>query len=329
LPNGSTPIDFAYRVHSAVGNRMNGARVNGRIVPISYRLQNGDIVEIITSTNEHGPSRDWIDIARSSQAKNKIKQWFKRENREENIVRGRELVEKEIKRQGYIPSQLLKPEWVDRLIKRYNFNSLDDAYSAVGYDGISSTKLVLKLVDEYKAVNKSPETVADLMQQSGQEAQKADRGRKKQPEGGVLVRGIGNCLVRLSHCCNPVPGDPIVGYITRSRGVSVHREDCVNVTNSVDDNNRLVDVSWYEQIVETYQAAILVIANDRPVLLSDITSSIGELKIPIKTINAKVSRENFAMIDLILEINGKAQLDMIIRKLKAVDSVVRVSRSLH
>ena len=329
LPSGSTPIDFAYRVHSAVGNRMNGARVNGRIVPISYRLQNGDIVEIITSVNEHGPSRDWIDIANSSQAKNKIKQWFKRENREENIVRGRELIEKEIKRQGFIPSQLLKPEWIDRLLKRYNFNTLDDAYSAVGYDGISSTKLVLKLVDEYRAVNKSPETVADLVQQSGQDQQKNDRNRKKPPEGGVLVRGIGNCLVRLSHCCNPVPGDPIVGYITRSRGVSVHREDCVNVTNSVDDNNRLVEVSWYEQVTETYQAAILVVANDRPILLSDITGSIGEFKVPIKTINAKVSRENFAVIDLILEINGKAQLDMIIKKLRGVESVIRVSRSLH
>ena len=329
LPNGSTPIDFAYRVHSAIGNRMNGARVNGRIVPISYRLQNGDIVEIITSVNEHGPSRDWLDIAISAQAKNKIKQWFKRENREENIVRGKELVEKEIKRQGFIPSQLLKQEWIDSLLKRYNFKTLDDAYSAVGYDGISSTKLVLRLVNEFRAVNKQPETTEEILQQSGRDAQVSERGRKKPPESGVLVRGVGNCLVRLSHCCNPVPGDTIVGYITRSRGVSVHRDDCVNVSKTVDDDNRLVEVSWYEQLTETYQAALLIVANDRSEMLYDITSMIREMKIAIKTINAKVSSENFAIIDLLIEINGKAQLDAIIKKITQIKNVVRVSRSLH
>ena len=329
LPNGSTPIDFAYRVHSAVGNRMNGARVNGRIIPITYTLQNGDIVEIITSVNEHGPSRDWLDIVKSPQAKNKIKQWFKRENRDENIVRGKELIEKEMKRQGFVPSQLLKPEWVDRLLKRYSFNTLDDAYSAVGYEGISSAKLVFRLVEEYREANKTPETVAELISQTNQDAQKTERRRKKQQEGEILVRGIGNCLVRLSHCCNPVPGDAIVGYITRSRGVSVHRGDCVNVINSEDEEHRLVEVSWLDQISEKHQAAILITANDRPALLSDITSSIGELKIPIRTINAKVSRDNLAVIDLILEIVDKIQLDMIIKKINDIESVIRVTRSIH
>ena len=329
LPNGSTPIDFAYRVHSAIGNRMNGARVNGRIVPISYALQNGDIVEIITSVNEHGPSRDWLDIAKSGQAKNKIRQWFKRENRDENIVRGKELIEKEIKRQGFLSSQLLKPEWIDRLLKRYNFNTLDDAYSAVGYEGISGTKLVFRLVEEYRSVNKTPETVSDLVLQNSQENQKSEPRRKKQPDNEILVRGIGNCLIRLSHCCNPVPGDPIVGYITRSRGVSVHRNDCVNVINSSDEEQRLVEVSWLDRISETYQAAILIVAGDRPALLSDITSSIGELKMPIKTINAKVSHDNLATIDLLLEISDKTQLDMIIKKINSIESVIRVTRSIH
>jgi len=330
LPNGSTPIDFAYRVHSAIGNRMNGARVNGRIVPISYRLQNGDMVEIMTSVNEHGPSRDWLDIAKSGQAKNKIKQWFKRENREENIVRGKELIEKEIKRQGFLPSQLLKPEWIELLLRRYSFKTLDDAYSAVGYDGISSTKLVQRLVTEFQANNKQDGLVLELVQKKGQEPQKPEKKSKKAPEGGILVRGVGNCLVRLSHCCNPVPGDPIVGFITRSRGVSVHRDDCANVfITDGDEKNRLVDVSWFEQITETYQAALLIVATNRPVLLNDITSSIGEQKIPIMTINAKVTRDNFAKIDLTLEINGKAQLDTIIKKLSLINSVVRVSRSLH
>ena len=329
LPNGSTPIDFAYRIHSAIGNRMNGARVNGRIVPISYTLQNGDIVEIITSVNEHGPSRDWIDIAKSGQAKNKIRQWFKRENRDENIVRGKELVEKEIRRQGFLSSQLLKPEWIDRLLKRYNFNSLDDAYSAVGYEGISGTKLVYRLVEEFRAVNKTPDTVAELAQQNSQDAGKPERRRNKQPDNEILVRGIGNCLIRLSHCCNPVPGDPIVGYITRSRGVSVHRSDCVNVMNSTDEEHRLVEVSWLSRISETYQAAILIVADDRPALLSDITSSIGELKMPIKTINAKVSRDNLATIDLILEITDKTQLDMIIKRINNIENVIRVTRAIH
>ncbi|MCL2057757.1 MAG: bifunctional (p)ppGpp synthetase/guanosine-3',5'-bis(diphosphate) 3'-pyrophosphohydrolase [Oscillospiraceae bacterium] len=335
LANGSTPIDFAYRVHSAIGNRMNGARVNGRIVPISYTLQNGDIVEIITSVNEHGPSRDWLDIVKSGQARSKIRQWFKRENREENIVRGKELVDKEIKRQGYLPSQLLRADLVDRLIKRYNFAALDDAYSAVGYNGISSTKLVFRLVEEYNAVSKTPpETVTEFikqnsLQQGVQELKKVAGRKKRQADSEILVRGVANCLVRTSHCCNPVPGDPIVGYITRSRGVSVHRFDCVNVVNSVDDDNRLVEVSWYDQVIETYQAAILIVANDRPVLISDITSSIGELMIPIKNINAKVSRDNLAMIDLILEIVDKTQLDTIIRKINGIDSVIRVTRSIH
>lgn len=332
LPNGSTPIDFAYRVHSAIGNRMNGARVDGRIVPITYKLQNGDIVEIITSVSEHGPSRDWLDIVKSSQAKSKIRQWFKRENREENIVRGKELFEKEIKRQGFTPAQLMKPEWIEKLLRRYNFNTLDDAYSAVGYEGISGIKLVSRLAEEYNefnSANKTPETIMELVAQSGPEVKKPERARRKPPENGILVKGIGNCLVRLSHCCNPVPGDQIIGFITRSRGVSVHRSDCVNVANADDEEHRLVDVSWYEQITETYKAAVLIVANDRQVLLTDITSAIAALRIPIKTINAKVSRDNLAIIDLILEINGKAQLDVLLKRLRDIESVVRVTRSLH
>ena len=335
LPSGSTPIDFAYRVHSAIGNRMNGARVNGRIVPISYELQNGDIVEIITSVNEHGPSRDWLDIVKSGQARSKIRQWFKRENRDENIVRGKDLVEREIKRQGFLPPQLLKPEWIDRLLKRYNFNTIDDVYSAVGYEGISSTKIVFRLVEEFRSTEKSATnlgadgSVADYTQQSSQEIPETVKKPSKQPDSEILVRGLSNCLVRLMHCCNPVPGDKIIGYITRSRGVSVHRHDCANVVNAIDDSNRMIEVSWYERIAEKYQAAILIEANDRPALLSDITKSIGEIKIPIKSINAKVSRDNIATIDLLLEIIDKLQLDQIIRKINVIESVLKVSRSIH
>ncbi|MDR1439278.1 MAG: bifunctional (p)ppGpp synthetase/guanosine-3',5'-bis(diphosphate) 3'-pyrophosphohydrolase [Clostridiales bacterium] len=334
MPNGSTPIDFAYRVHSAIGNRMNGARVNGRIVPISYLLQNGDIVEIITSSTVHGPSRDWLDIVKSSQAKSKIKQWFKRENRDENIVRGKELVERELRRMGYAPAQLFKPEWVQKVLSRYNFNSLDDAYSAIGYEGISASKIVLKLVEEYRQEHKVEQllgTVQQLLEMQHQdakekEAQKAARERKAPPESGILVKGIDNCLVRLSRCCNPVPGDPIIGYITRARGVSVHRADCVNAITGVDDTNRLIEVSWYVGAGKAYPAELSIVAKDRDALLSDITSIISASKIPLIAVNAKSSKDNFAMIRLTLEINDRAQLESIIKRFNGVESVLNVTR---
>jgi GTP pyrophosphokinase len=334
MQKGCTPIDFAYRVHSAIGNRMNGARVNGRIVPITYKLQNGDIVEIITSSTVHGPSRDWLDIVRSSQAKSKIKQWFKRENREENIVRGKEMVDKELKRQGFTTAQLFRPEWVQQVLQRYNFNSLDDAYSAVGYEGISANKIVLKLLEEYRLVHKQDQPGDSLQQQmqqmqqmqDGRDAQKAARERKAPPESGILVKGIDNCLVRLSRCCNPVPGDPIIGFVTRTRGVSVHRVDCVNAACGADDADRLIQVSWYEGAKEAYPANISIVANDRPALIADVNNVVSSLKIPLVGMYAKISKDNFAMIKMTLEITDKDQLDAVIKKIQGVASVLNVTR---
>ncbi|MDR1060897.1 MAG: bifunctional (p)ppGpp synthetase/guanosine-3',5'-bis(diphosphate) 3'-pyrophosphohydrolase [Clostridiales bacterium] len=337
MPIGSTPIDFAYRVHSAIGNRLNGARVNGRIVPISHTLQNGDIVEIITSSTVHGPSRDWLDIVKSSQAKSKIKQWFKRENRDENIVRGKELAERELRRLGYAPAQLFRPEWIQKVLARYNFNSLDDAYSAIGYEGISANKIVLKLAEEYRQEHRAEQQLGtveqqlaqqQLQQQDAKDAQKAakERERKAPPESGILVKGIDNCLVRLSRCCNPVPGDPIIGYVTRARGVSVHRADCVNASAGVDDTNRLVEVSWYEGADKAYPANISIVAKDRQALLSDVTNIISASKIPLIAVNARSSRDNFAMIRLTLEISDKAQLEAIIKRFNGVESVLNVTR---
>lgn len=320
----STPIDFAYAIHSAIGNKMVGAKVNGKIVPLDYSLNNGDIVEILTVSNSHGPSRDWLKIVKTSQAKNKINQWFKKEKREENILRGKELIEKDLKKNGLTYAQLFKPEWVDLLLKRYNFNSLDDMYASVGYGGITVSKVIGKLKEEFKKTLK-PEEIEQFFEPS--KAQRPDKKKKNIPENGVVVKGIDNCLVRLSRCCNPVPGDDIIGYITRGRGVSVHRKDCLNVTNASDTAERMIEVSWYSSNNVAYKADITVMANDRTALLMEITNVIGEAKIPLKAINARTTKEQIAIMNLTLEIVDTEQLDKIIKKLKKVSGVFEVTRN--
>ena len=324
LPIHSTPIDFAYAIHSAIGNKMMGARVNGEIVKLGYGLKNGDIVEILTSSAVHGPSRDWLKIVKSSQARNKINQWFKKENREENILRGKEALDRELKKQGHTFSQLFKNEWIEIILKKFNFTSLDDVYSAVGYGGIGASKIVTRLKEEYKKTLKPEELEQELMEQ---ELQKIEKKKKTVPESGIIVKGIDNCLVRLSRCCNPVPGDNIIGYITRGRGVSVHRSDCTNVVNSIGEDDRLIEVKWYTANNVAYKADITVMANDRTALLMEITNAIGEAKIPLKAINARTTRDQLAIINLTLEITDTDQLDKIIKKLKKVDSVFDVTRN--
>ena len=325
LPNGSTPVDFAYNIHSAIGNKMGGARVNGKIVPLGYQLQNGDIVEIITSSSIQGPSRDWLKIVKSSQAKNKINQWFKRENREENVVRGKELVERELKKQGYPYSQLFKAEWVDLLLKRYSFQSLDDVYSAVGYGGITANRIVSRLVDEYRKANKIEQFIE--IAQEGNDVQKQSTKKANLPQSGIVVMGLENCLVRLSRCCNPVPGDQIIGYVTRARGVSVHRADCINAVENIDDSNRLIQVSWNTDLKDSYLADITIIARDRAGLMMDISSIAMAADISMQGINAKISKNEFAIISLTLEINDTKQLDNIIRKIMGVKSIINVTRA--
>lgn len=326
LPAGSIPVDFAYAIHSAIGNKMMGARVNGEIVKLNYTLKNGDIVEIITSANVHGPSRDWLKIVKSSQARNKINQWFKKENREENVQRGREHIDRELKKQGLAYAQLFRNEWVDLMLKKYNFSTLDDMFSAVGYGGISSSKIITRLKEEYRKTLK-PDELAKLEEElhSKQEREK-EKKRKTPPENGVIVKGIHNCLVRLSKCCNPVPGDDITGYITRGRGVSVHRSDCSNISSSRGEDERLIEVKWYTAVNLAYMANITVLANDRVALLMDVTNTIGELKIPLKAMNARTTRDQIAIINLTLEIIDTEQLNKIIKKLKKLDSVFEVTR---
>lgn len=324
LPVGSTPIDFAYAIHSAVGNKMMGAKINGEIVRLGCELKNGDIVEILTSSNVHGPSRDWLKIVKSSQARNKINQWFKKENREENIIRGKDHIEKELKKQGMSYNQLFKNEWLEIIFRKYTFNSLDDMYSAVGYGGISSSKIVTRLKEEYRKTVK----LEDIEQETEAELQnKNEKKKKSAPESGIIVKGIDNCLVRLSRCCNPVPGDNIIGYITRGRGVSVHRSDCTNIINNLSEDDRLIEVKWYMASNVAYKADITVMANDRTALLMEVTNVIGESKIPLKAINARTTRDQLAIINLTLEITDTEQLDKIIKKLKKIDSVFDVTRN--
>jgi len=332
LPIGSNPIDFAYAIHSAIGNKMMGARVNGELVKLNYELKNGDIVEILTSSSVHGPSRDWLKIVKSSQARNKIKQWFKKENREENILRGREYIDRELKKQGYTFNQLFRNEWIDIVLRKYNFNSIDDMFSAVGYGGIGASKIVSRLREEYRKTLKPEELKAELereqlLRQDKEKDKEKDKKKKNVPENGVIVKGIENCLVRLSRCCNPVPGDEIIGYITRGRGVSVHRTDCINVVNNRGEQERLIEVKWYTSMNAAYKADITVMANDRTQLLMEVTNAIGEAKIPLKAMNARTTRDQIALIGLTLEITDTEQLDKIIRKLRKVDGVFEVTRN--
>jgi guanosine-3',5'-bis(diphosphate) 3'-pyrophosphohydrolase len=327
LPAGSTPVDFAYYIHSAVGNRMMGAKINGKIVPISYKLKNGDIVEILTSSSVHGPSRDWLKIIKSSQARNKINQWFKKEKREENILRGKEIVEKELKKQGFAFAQLFKAEWVELILKRYNFNTLDDVYSAIGYGAITANRIISRLKEEYRKTLKPGELEESMLESAV--PTKTTQKKKTIPENGIVVKGIENCLARLARCCNPVPGDEVIGYITRGRGVSVHRKNCANIVEHIDDKDRLIEVNWYTASNMAYNAGITVMANDRTALLMELTNVIGESKIPLKAINARTTKDQIAIMNLTLEITDTEQLNKIIKRLKKVDSVFEVTRNKY
>ena len=306
---------------------MMGAKVNGKIVPLEYNLQNGDIVEVLTSASVHGPSRDWLKIAKTSQARNKINQWFKKEKREENIERGKDLIERELKKVGLTHSQLFKSEWIDIILKKYSFNSLDDLYANVGYGGISASKIIARLRDEYKKVSKPelPEVVNEE-----QESETEVRKEKKHSNNGIIVKGIENCLVRLSRCCNPVPGDDIIGYVTRGRGVSVHRKDCTNIQNisiADEENNRIIEVAWQVSDNASYLSDIQILANDRTGFLAEVTNCIAEAKIPLKGMNARTTKEKVVVINLTLEISNTEQLDKIIKKLRKLGGVFEVNRS--
>ncbi len=323
LPKGAVPLDFAYAIHTEIGNKCVGAKVNGKLVPLDYQLQTGEIVEILTSGSSRGPSRDWLKIVKTSQAKSKIKQWFKKERREENIDKGKEMLEREAKRQGYVLSQLMKNEWLEPIYKKYGFNSFDDVYSAIGYGGLTTNQILLRLINEYKRTQKAaaPEAADD----TGAKQAKDDR-HKKHYGKGIQVKGIDNILVRIARCCNPVPGDEIIGYITKGRGVSVHRVDCINLAEITEEQHRFIDVEWTEQDRASYNAEIQIIARDRQSLLADITSAIANMDITITAVNARTNRNRLASINLGVEIGNTQQLEKVMRQLKKLQDVLDVYR---
>ncbi len=324
LPAGSTPIDFAFSIHSAVGCKMQGVKVNGKISNLDYILQNGDIVEIMTSSAVKGPSRDWLKLCKTSQARSKINQWLKKERREENVQHGKELIEKELKRINLTHSQLFRPEWVEALCKKYTFSALDDIYAAVGYGGLTVNKVIGKLREEYKRALKTENPDSDIVIPETQQR------RKKMSSNGVVVEGIEDCLVRFSRCCNPVPGDDIVGYITRGRGVSIHRKDCPNIRGSEksEEKERLITVHWENEVEQkgSYITQIQVCANDRKGLLAEMASAISDLKILITGINSKLSKDNVVVVNFTIEINSKLELDTVAKKLNNVKGVFEVKR---
>ncbi|TYO95102.1 RelA/SpoT family protein [Desulfallas thermosapovorans] len=324
FPAGSTPLDFAYRVHTQVGHNCVGAKVNDKIVPLDYTLKNGDRVEVLTSKQSHGPSRDWLKIVKTSQAKTKIRQWFKKEQREDNIARGRELLEREIKKQG------LEPETVksDKLVEyghKMNLASLDDVYAAVGDGTVSASSLVNKLREDALRADKKAlagECLNTLLQQS--EPRPLPSWGK--PTQGIRVRGIDNLLIRLAHCCNPVPGDDIVGYITRGRGVSIHREDCPNVESLLNEPDRLVEVAWDKDFHSPFQVRLEIVGADRAGLLSDIMAILMELKMSANWVNARGRKDNTGVVEMILEMRNMDQLDYLINRFSRVQDVYSVHR---
>ena len=325
FPAGATPIDFAFGIHSAVGCKMQGAKVNGKITNLDYQLQNGDIVEIITSSAIHGPSRDWLQIVKTSQARTKIHQWFKKEKREENIVKGKEMLEREVKRQGLGDLELTSQKYIDMIVKRYGFACTDDLYSNIGYGGVQLNNVISKLKDEYKKNNTNPES--KLLDMTA-EAQK--KPGKSSASNGIIVKGVDNCLVRYSKCCNPVPGDKIIGYITRGRGVSVHRQDCVNVSALYTDDEekkRLIDVFWEDSKEEFYLAHLKIVGSDRSGLLVDTANAISDTKVSLKTLNARTTKDAMAIIEASVEIRNITQLEHLITKLKNIKDVVDVTRN--
>lgn len=323
LSQGAVPIDFAYRIHTDVGNRCIGAKVNGRIVPLEYKLSNGDIVEIITSKQANGPSRDWLNIVGSSETKNKIRQWFKREKREENIVKGRELLERESKRLGYDAKIFLKSDRIINIANKLNLQSEDNILASVGYGGITVASVISKLVELHKSELKSntPKELSAILSEL-----KPKRAKSKVDQG-ILVKGEAGLLVRLSKCCNPVPGDSIVGYITRGRGVAVHRVDCLNVINNVDDLDRLIEVSWNISVGQVYKVSITVTTTDSPGVLAEIFRLTSESKINVPNLRAKTNSKNkMSVAEMELEISDLGQLEYIMNKIRQLKDVVSVER---
>ena len=328
LPNGSTPVDFAYAIHSAVGNKMVGARVNGKLVNIDYKIQNGDRIEILTSQNSKGPSRDWLNIVKSTQAKSKINQWFKKEFKEENIVRGRELIAAYCKAKAINLADVSKPKYLQIVQQKYGFRDWESVLAAIGHGGLKEGQVVNRLLEEYQKDHKkeiTDETILETL--SGVPSQKVHIAKSK---SGIIVKGIDDMAVRFSKCCNPVPGDEIVGFVTRGRGMSIHRTDCVNMLHlSAAERERLIDAEW-EGAGDNggqYLAELKMYAHDRQGLLMDISKIFTEAKLDVKSMNVRTSKKGTATLDMGFIVHGRDELNRVIDKLRQVEGVLDIERT--
>ncbi|MBQ1192851.1 MAG: bifunctional (p)ppGpp synthetase/guanosine-3',5'-bis(diphosphate) 3'-pyrophosphohydrolase [Lachnospiraceae bacterium] len=330
LPNGSTPIDFAYSIHSAVGNKMVGARVNGKMVTIDYVIQNGDRIEVITSQNSRGPSRDWLNIVKSTQAKNKINQWFKTELKEDNILKGKELVEKYCKAKGINLPDIMKMEYMEKVLKKYSFRDWESILASIGHGGLKEGQIVNKLLELYDKKNKKKITDESIIEEISSNTDKKYHAGSK---GGITVKGIHDVSVRYSKCCNPVPGDEIVGFVTRGRGISIHRTDCVNVMNLPEiERARLIEADWQndeasQKTGEKYLAEIQIFAHNRTGLLADISKIFTERDIDVQSINSRTSKQEIATISMTFLIGGKSELTKLVDKIRMIDSIIDIVRT--
>ncbi len=324
LPAGATPIDFAYAIHSAVGNRMTGAKVNGRIVPISYPLQNGDIVDIITSNASSGPSRDWLSIAKSGEARSKIKQWFKKEKREENIQRGSSMFEAEARRQGLAMIDLTDPDILPHILKRMAVTELDDIFASIGYGGMTASHAVGRIRDEILR-QKAPARKTELEKMQERAERRQNQVSHSKPVEGVLVEGLDNCLIKFSRCCTPIPGDPIVGFITRGLGVSIHRRDCANY-KSTPEPGRWIDVSWAEQTNDTYSTELHLTADERGGFVMDIATILNAANTKVRTLNARDVGNGTSTATIILDVHDRDELQTIINRLQTIRGLREITR---
>ena len=341
LPAGSTPIDFAYSVHSAVGNHMTGAKINGRIVPFETKLSNGDIVEILTSKSAKGPSRDWMKLCKSSEARSKIRQWFKKERRADNIVHGRAAFESELKRAGFSMSMISSEENLPRMLKKLQYSTLEDLYAAIGYGGMTALKAVNRIRNEILQINKERKDQNAAQELMAAEAQTQTMhiktslppdpppAKKHCSKNGIIVDGLDNCLVKFAKCCTPVPGDPVVGFITRGYGVSVHRQDCPNATpeKRAAEKGRWVPVSWSMGNLDAYPTTLELSAKDRSNLFLDVAATLSAAKIRVDSITAKGTPDGFAIVTVLVSVRDREELDMVMKKLSSIRDVLGVQRA--
>lgn len=331
LPSGSTPIDFAYSIHSAVGNKMVGARVNGKLVNIDYVIQNGDQIEIITSQNSKGPSRDWLSLVKSTQAKNKINQWFKNELKEDNIVRGRELIDRYCKAKGINYPEINKPEFQEKVMTRYAFKDWDSVLASIGHGGLKEGQVINKMLEERAKKKKKEITDKTVLDTLAESDSKAPTSTKKS-KSGIIVKGVHDLSVRFSRCCSPVPGDEIVGFITRGRGVSIHRTDCINIINLPEDERvRLMDAEWQQpesdEGKEKYSTEIQIYANNRIGMFVDISKVFTERQIDITSMNVRTSKQGKATIVMTFDIHGVEELNRLIDKLRQIEGILDIERT--